>query len=518
MSTSELFALNELFPELTGDSSASTIRINDLVDDSRKVIEGSAFCAIKGHDKNGELFIPQAIKAGAKLIIKESRAGVIKLHESHLSESVFDLEVPALKARLPLLAERFNRQPSSELNLVGITGTNGKTTIAFLLGEIWQGLAYAHSTIGTLGIKQADGTYSETGLTTPGNLVLQKALRDMSDNNVAHVALEVSSHGIAQGRVDAMVFKARVFSNLSRDHLDYHETMDAYAQTKLDFLRRDLDHPVIVNIDDEYGRGFLNYNRSLNVISYSIDNTDADIYLNDVKALSDGFSAELVSRWGRGRFSCALLGRFNLHNLLAAVACVLSMGDDFDKVLACLSFLKSAPGRLQLLKTKSSLMPKIYVDYAHTPDALEKVICSLRPHVSGRLCVVFGCGGDRDKGKRAQMGGIVNALADCVVVTTDNPRKENPDAIIDEIFDGIEIDKCESVLRIVDRSEAIAKAVELMNADDCILLAGKGHEDYQIIGSEKIPYSDFDVVKKLDETLNETQDETMDDNMNEGAL
>lgn len=447
--------------------------------DSRRVTTGDLFLAIPGEVHDGRQFIEQAVANGAAAVVAEPPvAGFVEALAVPL------LELPELQQESGWLASRLYGEPSHAIHMVGVTGTNGKTTTSRLVAQLGRLLGRRCGVIGTLGASLADEV-SQGGNTTPDAVSLQRQLARWRDEGVFAVSMEVSSHAVVQGRVNGVAFETAIFTNLSHDHLDYHGSMEAYGRAKLGlFASEGLQH-ALVNLDDDFaGRIVAVVEPGVQVLTYSVDNPAADIYVTDAVFSVDGVRATLNTPWGSGDFSSPLPGDFNLANLAAAVAAVVIAGERLEDVLAAVARLAPVPGRMQSIANDCGL--QVIVDYAHTPDALEQVLGALRDHVEGRLVTVFGCGGDRDREKRQVMGRVACSIADAVIVTSDNPRGENPAGILADIETGCSGDYA----LVVDRAEAIARAIASAEPGDCIVIAGKGHEDYQIIEGEKLPFSD----------------------------
>lgn len=453
--------------------------ITGLQLDSRSVSDGDLFLAMPGDVHDGRQFIEQAVANGAAAVVAEAPvAGFVDDLPVPL------VEIPELRIDAGSLAARFYHYPSRDLHMVGVTGTNGKTTTSRLVAQLARSLGKPCGVIGTLGAT-LDETVVGSANTTPDAVSLQRQLADWRDRGVATVSMEVSSHALVQGRVNGVEFETAIYTNLSHDHLDYHGSMDQYGRAKLRlFASEGLGHAV-VNIDDEYAPQVLAaLGEGVRALTYSASGAQADIRVVNARFHTSGVDAELVTPWGAGRFASPLPGEFNLANLAAAVAAVVLSGEDLPAVLKTVSGLQSVPGRMQAIPNDLGL--QVIIDYAHTPDALEQVLASLKAHVSGELIVVFGCGGDRDNAKRQVMGRVASQLADRVIVTSDNPRSEDPAAILADIASGCSGD----FMLVVDRAEAIALSIAQAHRGDCIVVAGKGHEDYQLIEGERRPFSD----------------------------
>lgn len=457
--------------------------ISGLQLDSRKVKRGDLFLAMPGDSHDGREFIEQAVANGASAVVAEAPvAGFVDALPVPL------VEYPELRLEAGQLAATFFRHPSRELHMVGVTGTNGKTTTSRLVAQLARAVGRSCGVIGTLGATLDDAVL-EAGNTTPDPISLQLQLAQWRDQGVHAVSMEVSSHALVQGRVNGVEFETAVYTNLSHDHLDYHGSMDAYARAKLQlFADEGLRHAVI-NLDDEYASQVCSaVAAGVEVFTYSISGAPADILVEDVQFHAEGVHARLRSPWGSGEFSSPLPGDFNLANLAAAIAALALAGEDLQSLLAAVSRLQPVAGRMQAIA--NTVGAQLIVDYAHTPDALNQVLGALKPHVSGELVTVFGCGGDRDRQKRQLMGRVACQWSDRVVVTSDNPRSENPEAIMAEIATG-----CSGEYQlVVSREEAISAAVLAVRPGDCVVIAGKGHEDYQIIDDQRFYFSDAEQV------------------------
>lgn len=475
------FNLSKIFAQSDRD-----LLIRELTLDSRKVRPGDLFLAIPGLKVDGRDHITDAIAHGAAAVAYEVEgAKVLPITDIPM------IPVKGLAAQLSDIAGRFYGDPSRSLNLVGVTGTNGKTSVTQLIAQALDKLGQHCGLIGTLGT----GFYSELkgGVhTTPDPISVQSTLYDLKKAGAKAIAMEVSSHGLDQGRVTALAFDVAVMTNLSRDHLDYHGTMQAYgaAKAKL-FAWEDLSCRVI-NLDDEFGRQLAARPDASRLITYSLEDGGASLFCRDAHFDDDGVRATLVTPQGDHALRSSLLGRFNLSNVLAAVGALLGLDYPLDDILKVLPSLEGPVGRMQRLG--GGAQPLVVVDYAHTPDALEKVLGALRPHAKGQLTCLFGCGGDRDRGKRPLMAEVVERLADKVLVTDDNPRTEDPARIFDDVRAGFTA--ANSVEFMAGRGQAIAQIIANAQAEDVIVLAGKGHEDYQEVDGQRHPFSDLEEAAK----------------------
>lgn len=468
-------------PQLLGSErgDCADVMISGIQLDSRKVRPGDLFLALPGERHDGRQFIAQAVANGAAAVVAEA-----PVTDAARALAVPLVELPALHDRAGLLAARFYRHPSHAMHVIGVTGTNGKTTTSRIIAQLTRALGKPCGVIGTLGATLADDVAAANN-TTPDAVALQQQLAQWLAQGVHAVGMEVSSHALEQGRVNGVEFATAIFTNLSHDHLDYHGSIEAYGRAKLRlFASAGLQHAVI-NADDPFaGQVRSAVTRGVQVVTYSAHGAAADVRVVNAQFRSGGVRGELHSPWGMANFFSPLPGDFNLANLAAAVAALVLAGEDLIAVLDAVRKLQPVPGRMALVPNTLDL--QVIVDYAHTPHALELVLQALRPHVSGALITVFGCGGDRDREKRPLMGRVACALSDRVVVTSDNPRSEEPLDIMREIAAGCSGDYS----LVADRAEAIATAVASAGAGDCVLIAGKGHEDYQLVGNVRLPFSD----------------------------
>jgi len=457
--------------------------ISGLTADARRLERGMLFCAVRGAVRDGHTFVAEAAGRGAAAALVEARQPV----------AIPQIVVRNGRRAAALAAEAWYGRPASRLQLIGVTGTNGKTTSVILTRHVLSA-RWPMGAIGTLGCIDPAGepVESEAGnLTTPGPIDLQATLAALVARGAAGVAMEVSSHSLDQGRVDGLLFRAAIFTNLTRDHLDYHETFDAYfaAKAKLTGYLADAGLAVI-NADDA---AWARLPRTPRRITFSATSKDADVVAHDVRVDAQGARFTLVTAAGSHPVALPLLGRFNVANALGVAACAVGLDVPAHVVAERLSSAPQVPGRMERIAVDPSVVLR---DYAHTPDALERALETIREvtPVGGRVIIVFGAGGDRDRGKRAPMGEIAVRLADVAIATSDNPRTEDPERILDDVEAGME---ARPHYRITDRKAAIAQALELARAGDTILLAGKGHETYQVVGTTKQPFDEREVVRSL---------------------
>jgi UDP-N-acetylmuramoyl-L-alanyl-D-glutamate--2,6-diaminopimelate ligase len=454
--------------------------LTGITSDSRSALPGNLYVAVRGSQADGHRFVADAVARGAAAVVVEAPQG----------SGVPEMLVRDGRRAAIALASAWHGHPARRLRLIGITGTNGKTTTAALVRHLLNGRGTAGS-IGTIGAVDGAGNAvaSTAGtLTTPGPVDLQTTLAALVERGVTDVAMEASSHSLDQGRLDGLTFAAGVFTNLTRDHLDYHGTMEAYLAAKLRLAALLGVHGIeVVSADDSAWQALGAAGRR---VTFGL-HPDADLRACDVRLDARGSRFALSGRFGQAAAELPVLGDFNVSNGLAAAACALALDASLADVVARLASAPQVPGRMERLADRPCVVLR---DYAHTPDALERALRTLRPLTTGRLVVLFGCGGDRDKGKRPLMGQVAAQLADVAVVTSDNPRTEDPDAIIDQIEDGM---GGAPHFRIVDRLEAIRRVLGDAAPDDTILLAGKGHETYQIVGSERRPFDEREIVQQL---------------------
>ena len=467
-------------------SATDDSQITGLTFDSRTVAEGYCFFAVRGTQSDGHDYIERAVEAGARAIVCE------RLPEKQ-SEGVSYIVVEDTSAAMADMAAAYYDNPSHELHLVGVTGTNGKTTIATLLYDLYRKMGYRAGLISTV-VYRIDTREVASTHTTPDAIRLNAMLREMVDCGCDYCFMEVSSHSLVQNRVRGLKFRGAMFTNLTHDHLDYHGTYAEYIRAKkLLFDRLPREAFALVNVDDRNGDVMVQ-NCCAHVARYSLRQV-ATYHAKVLEMLFDG----MLLRIGQQEVWVSFLGRFNAYNLLCVFGAAMELGADENEVLQALSSLHSVSGRFEPLRSTGGVTA--IVDYAHTPDALENVITTINDirQAGQRLFVVCGCGGDRDPSKRESMGRIASREADVAILTSDNPRTEDPERILDQIMQGVETGA--QSLRIADRRQAIRTAVMMATKGDIILVAGKGHEDYQIIGHEKIHFSDKEELREAFEEL-----------------
>lgn len=470
---------------LQGIADAPDTAINGIASDTRELTAGYLFLACGGISSHGLDYVQQAVAAGVAAVAYDATTAI----------TVPDIDVPLvavddLRGQLGDIANRFFDHPSHSVRVIGVTGTNGKTTVAWLLAQCLQRLGRPCGYVGTLGYGTAEIDEAE-GMTTPDVIELHRRLAEFRDSGATCAAIEVSSHALAQQRIDGVQIDTALFTNLSRDHLDYHSDMRAYAEAKASLFLDAGPTRRIINMDSEFGTQLAS-RCGPGVVSVStnfdrVANGRQYVFVRAVIAREDGFEVSVRSSWGDGSIWLPLPGEFNIANAVLVLAFLLSDGVPFDAASAALSKVVAPPGRLQ--RVDSAAGPAVFVDYAHTPNAIEVALRALRSHCRGKLWCVFGCGGDRDTGKRPLMGRAAERLADHVVVTSDNPRSEDAGDIITAIVDGFNDGQNATIIE--DRAAAIAWAIRQAGASDVILLAGKGHENYQLIGDERRDFSDY---------------------------
>lgn len=496
--------------------------IRGLCLDSRRVVPGDLFIALSGHDEDGKRYIPDAIAKGASaVLIEKQNSNTSSMSNILPSYSVPIIEYENLRENVSAIAGRFYSDPSLDLSVIGITGTNGKTSISHFIAQILETLGYSSAVMGTLGhgfLKKLQWVNQSTN-TTLDPITTQQEMASYKKQGAQMVAMEVTSHALTQGRVEGLHFKTAIFTNLTRDHLDYHQNMSNYFAAKKRLFTELNPKNAVINLDDEYGQQLMQiladqssqiqHPRLIGFTCKLEDDTSDSwaekqwagkeakglgkkyetILAKDMFFTETGIQAYIETPWGKGQLICPLLGRFNLSNVLAAVTALCLENIPLADVLKAVQQLKPVAGRMTTIQ-KEAGGPRVIIDYAHTPDALSEALQAMRLHLAetGTLHCVFGCGGDRDKGKRREMAAITETYADKIVVTQDNPRTENPDNIIQDIMQGFK--DPQKIMIEQDRKKAIRLAIQEAEAEDMILIAGKGHEHYQILGKEKIHFND----------------------------
>lgn len=477
-----LESVKEYIVEIKGKMPEDVMNIST---DSRKISKSSVFFALPGTKDDGKRYINDAISNGAKIVFYEGEL------EDKLSENVLYIRVNDIFEVLGKFSAAFYNFPAHKLSIIGVTGTNGKTTTTNLLYHYWKCRGLKAGLIGTIDYRIDNEIYA-SNFTTPQPHELQELFKRMVDREVKYVAMEVSSHALALKRIEGVTLKGIVFTNLTQDHLDFHKTMEDYFQAKLKiFNYLDSDGFVILNKDNEWTRKVNLKNDKTFWVSLE---EKSDVYLKNYKNTEDGVFLKVVTPLGELNIESKLKGRFNIYNILFAVGVLVALNEPLNEISKYLSLFNGVKGRLEFINLGQNF--NVIVDYAHTPDGLYNVLQTVREFTRGRIIVVFGCGGDRDPTKRDKMGEISASLSDVVIITSDNPRTEDPLKIIKDIEKGVIRKNFKDYCIIEDREEAIKKAIEIAQDGDTVLIAGKGHEDYQIIGTRKIPFSDQEVARK----------------------
>ncbi|MDQ6916704.1 MAG: UDP-N-acetylmuramoyl-L-alanyl-D-glutamate--2,6-diaminopimelate ligase [Pseudomonadota bacterium] len=462
------------------------VELHRITSDSRDVRAGDAFAAYPGTRQDGRAFIADAIDRGAGAVLWEI-AGFNWNHAWRIPH----LPLDDLKSKVGAIADFIYGHPSRDLWMVGVTGTNGKTSCAHWIATGLEASGRRSAVLGTLGNGMISALSPATN-TTPDAALLQETLAALKAAGAEAVAMEVSSHGLEQGRINGVAFDVALFTNLSRDHLDYHGTMGAYGAAKARLMAWPGLRVAVINADDPFGQSLIESARpkGRKVLTYGFG--AADIGGSRLMPSPAGLAFEVHTPWGKGEVETALVGAFNASNLLGVLGVLLVSGIGFDEALGFIARAEAPPGRMQ--RSGGGYAPLVVVDYAHTPDALEKVLTALRPAVAhgGELVCVFGCGGERDRGKRPEMGRVAAKLANRVVITNDNPRSEDPEQIASEIVHGIRDTGNRRYGVQLDRAAAIAGAIASAHVGDVVLLAGKGHEPYQEAAGERQPFLDWD--------------------------
>jgi len=468
------------------------IIVRGLALDSRRVAPDDAFVALAGAHAHGITFAPAASARGAAVVLADTAGAAAHASDVRHPDDAPVVWIDGLREQVGPIASHFFGEPSRALHVVAVTGTNGKTSTVQLLAQALQHAGHRAATIGTLGAG-LHGAIRAGERTTPDAIAVHGLLAEFRDEGASHVAMEVSSHALDQGRVNAVAFELAVFTNLTRDHLDYHGTMAAYGAAKQRLFSWPGLSAAIINTDDAFGRTLVaTLAAGVHCLRYGVERDDADVVARDVRTSASGLHFRLATPWGEGDVETRLLGRFNVSNLLAVAACLGRLGHSFTAIRDSLAALDPVAGRMNRLGG-SGAQPLVVIDYAHTPDALEQALTSLRAHCVGRLVCLFGCGGERDAGKRPEMGAIAESLADRIIITDDNPRGENGDRIVEQIVAGLRFPQRATVER--DRATAISLAIASAQPGDVVLVAGKGHEPYQEVGGIQLPFDDLDVAR-----------------------
>jgi len=458
-----------------------------ITSDSREVKPGWLFVAISGHQVDGADFITQAVSNGAVAVVSENKL--------ELGAGVAHIQVDQARVALAEVANAFYGDLSRTMPVVGVTGTNGKTTTGYMIRDILRAGGRKPGLLGTVAYEIGDRSLP-AARTTPEAPDIHALFAQMKDAGCDAAVMEVSSHAIALHRVHGIDFNISVFTNLTQDHLDYHNDMETYFDVKsklFQLLEKKHDNQAVINIDDPWGRKLIE-EKSLNadLVSYGFHES-AMVFASDASVDAGGTTFKVVTPWGDAGVHLQLLGRFNIHNALAAMAVGGLCGVDLQTMTNALEHIRAIPGRLELVQNRKKR--KVFVDYAHTDDALKNVLATLREICEGKLIVVFGCGGNRDRGKRLRMGSVAAVLADFSIITSDNPRDEEPEAIVADIIEGFD-DQARYEVE-PDRYAAIKKAVRMIKRKDVLLIAGKGHETYQEFKGTVVPFDDRETVREL---------------------
>jgi UDP-N-acetylmuramoyl-L-alanyl-D-glutamate--2,6-diaminopimelate ligase len=486
---------------LQGFADAPPIPVRGIGSDSRRLDEGYLFLAVQGLTSHGLDFVAEALESGVSAIAWDTSTG-----SPPSDTGIPTIPVENLASRLGEIANRFYGHPSEQLEVIGVTGTNGKTTVAWMIAQAADILGEQCAYLGTLGHGLGELQGSE-GMTTPAVVEMHERLAGFVEQGAGYVAAEVSSHALAQGRIDGVRVDTAIFTNLSRDHLDYHESMEDYFLTKARLFTECGPRHRIINLDSDYGSRLADLcGPDVVTVSTNFDrvaNGRPYLFVRSVVATATGFDITFISSWGSSRFSLPLPGDFNVANAAIVLALLLMKGVALETACDAMSRLTAPPGRMQRVTVAAGERtmqrvatdgPAVFVDYAHTPAALESALRALRAHCNGRLWCVFGCGGDRDAGKRPQMGKAAERQSDRVIVTNDNPRSERPMVIVDDILGGMA--HPEQAVIIEDRAAAIAWAIATAAQDDVVLIAGKGHETWQETNGQRVAFSDAAVAMK----------------------
>jgi len=470
--------LIKILPDVITVEGSVDVEIKSVVDDSRRVKEGSLFVAVIGEKFDGHDFISYVIKNGAKAVIGEKSL--------HFNDDVTYVRVKDSRKALAICSAWFYGFPGEKLKLIGVTGTSGKTTTTYLIRSMLKEVGVRSGLIGTIA-NIINNSKHPASYTTPGALELNQLFSQMLKQNIEYVVMEVSSHSLKFHRVEGLQFEVGAFTNLTRDHLDFHKSFDDYFASKQKLFRQ--SKRAVINIDDKSGQRLLKV-IDIPALTYGIENP-ADLMAQNIRQTTKGVSYDLVYNNMRYPVSYGVPGLFSVYNSLSAIATGISLDFPIDALINALRKVEGVPGRFELIKNNRDIT--VIVDYAHKPDGLQNVLLTMREFCKGRIITVFGCGGDRDRGKRPIMGRISTELSDFTIITSDNPRSEDPESIIQEIETGV---VSKNYIKIPDRKEAIKAALEMAEKGDAVLIAGKGHETYQIIGDKKIHFDDREIARE----------------------
>ena len=496
-----LYALLEGLVDVSSLHAVENVAVDGITQDSRRVGSNDVFIALRGATSHGLQFAGQAVRSGAIVVLWDSADSAQQEMLDELANEAVCLQVEDLQLKAGEIASRFFNHPSHDLYVIGVTGTDGKTSVSHYLAQCLDTESSPCGVLGTLGNGLVNAL-RPTGLTTASAVQVQQSLASLVDQGAGAAVMEVSSHGLDQGRVNNVEFDTAVFTNLSQDHLDYHKTMESYFEAKSKLFASEGLKSAVINLDDAFGRLLAEKCRShLTVYGYSASSNidslesyaDFIVHARNIKPVEHGFEINVVTPKGAGYFELNLLGEFNLSNALAVLAALLLNNVAFDESIKCLQAIRPVAGRMELIVSDNK--PTVIVDYAHTPQAIAAACNAVKQHFSAELWCVFGCGGDRDHEKRPMMAQAAEQFSDHVVVTSDNPRHEDPQAIIEQIVGGLA--EPDNATIYVDRREAIAHAINAASRDDVILIAGKGHESCQIVGDKYIVFDDRDVARSF---------------------
>ena len=484
--------LNDVLSKLDLPPADVNPALTHITLDSRTIVGGELFIAIPGIQSDGRRFIADALTKGAAAVLVDDSEGFA-------SETVVHpglvLVVPGLKNKVGFLAHYFYQQPSEQLRVMGVTGTNGKTSCCWFTAQILHRLGERCALLGTVGRGLPDQLEASLNTTTDV-LSLHRYMAELVADGIPALAMEVSSHGLDQGRVSGTVFQVALFTHISRDHLDYHGTLAEYAAAKARLFSQCSYRYAVIGKDDVFADLMISScSPGADITTWSLEDTSADVYLRDIVALPQGFRATIHTPWGTGELNSPLLGRFNLENLLAVIAALCVQGYPLAQILSVIPDISPPPGRMQ----RCGDQPLVLVDYAHTPDAISSVLGALREHSrgDGQIVCVYGCGGDRDRGKRPLMTAAALAGADAVVLTSDNPRSEDPEQIFADALTGVDDTDRQRIRVISDRSAAISAAISSADPGDMVVVAGKGHENYQEIHGVRHHFDDVEQVRSV---------------------
>ncbi len=471
--------LSDLLVGVGAKADYRNVAVMDITDDTRKIKKGSVFVCIKGANFDGHSVARQMLEQGAAAVVCE--------HSLGLKEEVV---VDNTRSAYAIMCANYFGNPARQLKLIGLTGTNGKTSSTYFIKSLFELFEIKVGLIGTMQNMIGDEVFPAR-YTTPTAYELQELFRKMADAGCAYCVMEVSSQALAQGRVDGLHFDIAVFTNLTQDHLDFHGTMENYAAAKKLLLQR--CDTAIINKDDPHA-AYMAEGLQCRIVTYSAKDNSADFVAKNIQLTARGITYELLGDAVIARLKCPIPGSFTVYNSLCAAATAITAGLDFKKTISAFSSLKGVKGRIEVVPTDTDYT--VIIDYAHSPDGIINILRSVKEFADGRVIIVFGCGGDRDAGKRPKMADAAASLADFVVLTSDNPRTEDPEKIVADAAVGLKGHKVERKI-IVDRTQAIRFALEEAKAGDVIVLAGKGHETYQIIGTEKRHYDEREIVKGI---------------------